>query len=136
MRDTPSYTKIISVLIEEGGSLDKFNNKKQIDNNGDDDEKVVDENKNEKDYILKLQILKENIKTGDNNNVAESKDGVEKTAFEIASAVANAGNARLNDFKSSSQDNDNSKTKGSMSSLGKLIIQKNYYVSIIFNFQK
>ena len=135
MRDTPSYTKIISVLMEEGGSLDKFNNKKQIDKN-DDDEKFVDENKNEKDYILKLQILKENIKTGDNNNVAESKDGVEKTAFEIASAVANAGNARLNDFKSSSQDNDNSKTKGSMSSLGKLIIQKNYYVSIIFNFQK
>ena len=113
MRDTPSYAKIVSVLME-GGSLNKLN--KNVPENTDDDKY---ENNNEKDYILKLQLLKENNKIHDNNNgvTAESKDA-ELSAFEIASAVASLGNARLQDFKTSSRDNkatdnDNLKSKNS-----------------------
>ena len=124
MRDTPSYEKIVSLLT--GNDLsEKIDNKLRSEDESltalSGDDKFVDanrmESKNEKDYILKLQILKENNKS--NQNGAESKDSHEQTAFEIASAVASAGNMRLQEFKSTSRDNrsdgvDSSKAKSGL----------------------
>lgn len=122
MRDTPSYEKIVSLLTENDLS-NKLDNITRSDHESVatacSDDKWVDmnrvESKNENDYILKLQKLKENNKINQHGE-AESKDSHEPTAFEIATAVASVGNMRLQEFKTTSIDNrsdgaESSKTK-------------------------